>query len=259
MMCVLFNLEIDLVQNKILHFKTCWGVCITCFFFVFLSLQTHNTIPQSHSVPQSPVHQRHQHSTHSHHNNNLMPPTSSPYMFSSMEEGLEDLETYQPSRHSRRRRASYDDQISSSTNGTPSHHPKPKPPQSSCVHNKNYPCSKCLDINTAAVYLRPHSAKPSEDTFLHRRSCPPSDKENSFDDFAIPVGVPPKTPATRYARGDPRQQVQGGSVRRKKTPVKTPVVPTLSLPVPAMNPSRSMDNNLHLVTSSNDEFQDVQR
>ena len=214
---------------------------------------------ESRSVPQSPAH--HHHSTNTQHssqyNNNLQPPVSSPYMFSSMEEGLEDLESYVPSRHTRRRRGSHDDHLQT-PNGTPTH--QPKPPQQSCAHNKNYPCSNCLEINTAAAFIRPYSQQRKEETFLNRRSCPPpSDKENSFDDFAIPVGLPPKTPG-RYNRSiDPRQQVQGGSVRRKKTPVKTPVVPTLSLPVPVLSPSRSMDNNLHLVTSNNDEFQDVQR
>lgn len=237
----------------------------------------------SHSVPQSPVARRNSaHSTsskhsshhqqnqqHHHQNNNLVPPVSSPYMFSSMEEGLEDLESYsygpRSSRRDQERRGSQDSSQSSGSSTTTTNSTNcPNPPQTQCQHNRNYPCSECLEIRTAAAYIRPHSAhRSSEEAFLHRRSCPPSDKENSFDNFAVPIGLPPRTPARYNRGGDPRQHVQGGSVRRKKpTPLnggKTPVVPTLSLPVPTITPSRSMDNNLHLVASNMDEFSDIPR
>ncbi|XP_071954375.1 maternal embryonic leucine zipper kinase-like isoform X2 [Antedon mediterranea] len=129
---------------------------------------------------------------------NLEPPTSSPYMFSSMEDGLEDVESFR---------------LQTNT------------------HRKVERTNRRYEPNHG-TYMKPVQDK--------RYSVPQTQQEN-FDDFLKPYPV--KTPRCR-SRSDASSKV-------KKTPIKQPVVPTLSLPISSVGtPAKSMDNYLSLIPNT---------
>ncbi|XP_033115584.1 maternal embryonic leucine zipper kinase-like isoform X2 [Anneissia japonica] len=186
---------------------------VTAIYFMLLNRmykgETIKILPMTPpSEKKSQIHSNGSHNIHSNHKkSNLEPPTSSPYMFSSMEDGLEDVESFQFHSNTHRK--------VERTNR------KYEPLQSTYIH-------------------------PAADK---RYSAPPVDKEN-FDDFLKPYPV--KTPARLRSRSD-------ASSKAKKTPLKQPVVPTLSLPTSTVvTPAKSMDNYLSSIPSS-DYPQDIKK
>ena len=173
--------------------------------------------------PDSAMRFQHHHQQN-HHHDNLEPPTSSPYMFSSMEDGLEDEESYVISSPHRR--------VSSERR----HSADRRRPRGSNRHDR--PVSHHFE----GVYIKSGVEEP----YMMSTPIPGRDKENQRDSdgFVKPVGVPLKTPVRKRSKSDAKEktlQKEKGSV------VKQPVVPTLSLP-PVVTPSRSMDGDLNRLT-----------
>ncbi|XP_071808435.1 maternal embryonic leucine zipper kinase-like isoform X2 [Asterias amurensis] len=153
---------------------------------------------------------------HHHHPAHLELPTSSPYGFSSMEDGLENIEAYSYSSSRQDRRHSAD-----------------------CTHSIKTAHMKNVYQGT---YVTPHN--PEQGSLRQQYN---SGKENlyDFDDFVKPSGLPLKTPIRNRSKSDAKESARKRAAQ--KSPMKTPVVPTLSLPVPVVSSAKSMDNNLHLL------------
>ncbi|XP_054773477.2 maternal embryonic leucine zipper kinase-like [Lytechinus pictus] len=169
-------------------------------------------------------HHHHQHHHPQNYHDNLEPPTSSPYMFSSMEDGLEDEESYIISSPHRRtaseRRHSGD-------------HRRPRSSQN--------PRERPVSTHLEGTYVKPGG----EDTYMVSTPLV-SGKENHRDDdgFVKPTGLPLKTPVRKRSKSDAKEKTLQ---KTRAAAVKQPVVPTLSLP-PIVTPSRSMDGDLNRLT-----------
>ncbi|XP_071506257.1 maternal embryonic leucine zipper kinase-like [Diadema antillarum] len=168
---------------------------------------------------------------HNHHDN-LEPPTSSPYMFSSMEDGLEDEESYVIS--SPHRRVSSERRHSADRRRT----------RGSANRARDRPVSHHFEGTYGGG-----GGLGDEDAYM--MSTPlGSGKENRLDSdgFVKPVGIPLKTPVRKRSKSDAKEKLSQKD--RAVASAKQPVVPTLSLP-PVVTPSRSMDGELNRLSVDN--------
>ncbi|XP_781767.3 maternal embryonic leucine zipper kinase [Strongylocentrotus purpuratus] len=170
-------------------------------------------------------HHHHQHHNPHNHHDNLEPPTSSPYMFSSMEDGLEDEESYIITSSPHRRTASERRHSGDRRRPRSSQNPRDRP----------------VSTNLDGTYVKPGDLL-GEDTYMVHTPLV-SGKENHRDNegFVKPVGLPLKTPVRRRSKSDAKEKA---SQKARGAALKQPVVPTLSLP-PVVTPSRSMDGDLN--------------
>ena len=149
--------------------------------------------------------------------------TSSPFTFSSMEDGLEDIESYSLSGRQESPR------LQRRARGGSQRSPRPV---SECLYSDQ---NSTLYANSQA----------------HSRNS--TNKENFREDavFVRPTGYPFKTPTNKY-------KTKGGHTKSssvKGPSSKQPVVPTLSLPVPY--PAASSGDREHL--SSSMDFADIKK
>ncbi|XP_038061168.1 maternal embryonic leucine zipper kinase-like isoform X2 [Patiria miniata] len=162
------------------------------------------------------------HSTNDHHHpTHLEPPTSTQFKFSSMEDGLENGETYRRSSRHQDRRHSAD------------------------VTHTLWQQSHNTVVHQRSTYVTPR--KPDQPGSTNRNVYGKENHLSDFDDFIKPTGLPLKTPIRNRSRSDARECGRKRGEGKTSSDMKTPVVPTLSLPVPHVTPSRSTDHNLHLL------------
>ncbi|XP_022095201.1 maternal embryonic leucine zipper kinase-like isoform X2 [Acanthaster planci] len=169
-------------------------------------------------------HHRRRHAHNHLHPTHLEPPTSSPFKFSSMEEGLENIEAYRSSTRHQDRRHSAD------------------------VAHALRQASHNTVLQVEGTFVTPRNPDPPSPSTA-KRTVP--GKENGqpsdFDDFVKPEGLPLRTPVRHRSKSDARESGRKRREGKVASDVKTPVVPTLSLPVPHVTPSRSTEHNLHLL------------